>query len=477
MPRTLGIAPLSYDPADHRFVVEKTPLCAAPLPGHDRGTLDTHGRRWSAMTDTGAPVPHRGSGVVPRLNQLGWSLVLLLAAAVGAALATLWLTSVAVVPLGAGIPLTLLATVLVRWFAGLHRGWAADRLGEPVERSYLAPPRPGWWSRLWTVLRDPASWRDWAWLVVNAVTVWFTSGLSLVLFLLGVVALVYPVLYGLTPPQVFRTPLGEGFRLDSVGKSFALVPLGPAFLALWYGTSGPLTRLNAVVMRSLLGPTEQARLRARVAHLAATRAENIDTQASELRRIERDLHDGAQARLVSLGMSLGLAEQMLDHDPQAVRRMLSDAQTVTTDALTELRDLVRGIHPPVLADRGLDGALRALALANPIRTTVVTDLPGRLPAPVESAAYFAVSEALSNAIKHAAANLVRIEVEFTSRPGATGELVLRVTDDGRGGADVDAGDGLRGVARRLAAFDGTLTVRSPLGGPTEIRMSLPCASS
>jgi signal transduction histidine kinase len=130
-----------------------------------------------------------------------------------------------------------------------------------------------------------------------------------------------------------------------------------------------------------------------------------------------------------------------------------------------------------LADRGLDGALRALALVNPIETTVVIRLPDRLPAPVESAAYFAVSEALSNAIKHAGAGHVRIEVEFTSRSGGAGELTMRVSDDGRGGAAIDAGTGLRGVARRLAAFDGTLAVHSPHGGPTEIRMSLPCESS
>ncbi|WP_439664695.1 sensor histidine kinase [Lentzea sp. HUAS TT2] len=415
------------------------------------------------MTDPGATL-------LVRLRQLGWSLVLLLGAAAGASLATLWITSTSVIVLGAGIPLTLLATVLVRWFADLHRQWAGDRLGEPVPRSYL--PLPPTWRRLWTILRDPASWRDWAWLVVNSLTIWVTSGLSVVIFLLGVAALIYPILYGLTPPQVLRTPLGEGFRLDSVQKSFALVPLGAVLLLLWYATSAPLANLNALVIRSLLGPTEQARLRARVAHLAATRAETVDAQAGELRRIERDLHDGAQARLVSLGMSLGLAKQLLDDDPQAVRQMLSDAQTVTADALTELRDLVRGIHPPVLADRGLDGALRALALVNPIETTVVTRLPGRLPAPVESAAYFAVSEALSNAIKHAGAGHIRIEVELTA-----GELVMLVSDDGRGGATVEAGTGLRGVARRLAAFDGTLTVHSPRGGPTEIRMSLPCASS
>ena len=250
------------------------------------------------------------------------------------------------------------------------------------------------------------------------------------------------------------------------------------FLLLWYTTAVRLANLNALVIRSLLAPTAQAQLRSRVAQLAASRAETVDTQAGELRRIERDLHDGAQARLVSLGMSLGLAEQLLPDDPQAVQHLLAEARASTSYALAELRDLVRGIHPPVLADRGLDGALKALALANPIPTTVVTRLPGRLPAPVESAAYFAVAEALTNAIKHARARHVRITVEFTPQPGtAAGLLTMRVSDDGRGGASLDGGTGLRGIARRLAAFDGTLTADSPPGGPTEIRMSLPCASS
>jgi signal transduction histidine kinase len=251
-----------------------------------------------------------------------------------------------------------------------------------------------------------------------------------------------------------------------------LVPLGLLFLLLWWATAARLANLNARLIRALIGPTEQERLRARVQHLATSRAETVDTQAGELRRIERDLHDGAQARLVSLGMSLGLAEQLLHDNPQAVQQLLAEARESTSSALTELRDLVRGIHPPVLADRGLDGALKALALVNPIPTTVTTHLPGRLPAPVESAAYFAVAEALSNAIKHAGAQHIRIVVEF-----AAGQLVMRVSDDGRGGASIDAGTGLRGVARRLAAFDGTLAVDSPPGGPTEIRMSLPCASS
>ncbi|MFE2471319.1 sensor histidine kinase [Streptomyces mirabilis] len=347
-----------------------------------------------------------------------------------------------------------------------------------MARPYLPTPDGGWPMRLRAILRDPATWRDWAWLVANSITGWFTYGLSFLFFLCGVFYLSYPLLYTLTPPQVFRTPLGNSFRLHSVQESFALVPLGPVFFQLWYTTAERLANLNALVIRSLLAPTAQKQLRARVAQLAASRAETVDTQAGELRRIERDLHDGAQARLVSLGMSLGLAEQLLPGDPQAVQQLQAEAHGSTAGALAELRDLVRGIHPPVLADRGLDGALQALALANPIPTTVITRLPGRLPAPVESAAYFAVAEALANAIKHAQARHIQITVEFTPHPGTTaGLLTMRVSDDGRGGARPDGGTGLRGIARRLAAFDGTLTADSPPGGPTEIRMSLPCASS
>lgn len=421
----------------------------------------------------GASSPRVHSALTSRLNLLGWSALLLAGSLAGAALATFWITSTPLIALGAGIPLTLLATALARWLADLHRQWASRRLGEPVGRPYLPAPEAGSLARLWTILRDPATWRDWAWLVVNAVTGWLTSGLSLLLFAGGFFYLLYPLVYALTPPQVFRTPLGGAFRLHDVAQTFALVPLGPVLFLLWFATAPRLADLNARVIRLLLGPTEQARLRARVRQLATSRAETVDSQAGELRRIERDLHDGAQARLASLGMSLGLAEQLLTDDPAAVRHLLAEARDSTSSALAELRDLVRGIHPPVLADRGLDGALQALALVNLIPTTVVTHLPGRLPAPVESAAYFAVSEAFSNAIKHAGARHIRITVEL----GPAGGLTMKVTDDGRGGASLDHGTGLRGIARRLLAFDGTLAVDSPPGGPTEIRMWLPCASS
>jgi signal transduction histidine kinase len=218
----------------------------------------------------------------------------------------------------------------------------------------------------------------------------------------------------------------------------------------------------------MLSPSEQAQLAARVQQLTESRAETVDTQAAELRRIERDLHDGAQARLVSLGMSLGLAEERLEHDPAFARQLLAEARTANTQALAELRDLVRGIHPPVLADRGLVGAVEALALTGAVPIKVHTNLDGRLPAPVESAAYFAVAEALSNAIKHGGAG--QIDIGLTR---ADSVLRLEVRDDGRGGAVVEGGSGLRGIERRLAAFDGCLELHSPPGGPTIVLMELP----
>ncbi|MFI9272234.1 sensor histidine kinase [Kitasatospora sp. NPDC052896] len=416
------------------------------------------------------------SGPAGRFALLGWSLVLPLASMVGACLCCLWLASVVLVPFGLGLPMTLLCAVVVRWFADRHRQWAGRRLGAPIPRAYLPIPPGNRLTELQVVLRDPASWRDCAWLLANSLVSWLTSGLTLILFLAGLFYGGYPLLVAVTPPEVFREPFGF-FAVHGLGQTLLVALAGPVFLAAWYRTAEPLAKLNAYLMGALLAPTDNAELVARVGQLTESRANVVDAGASELRRIERDLHDGAQARLVSLGMSLGLAERLAD-DPEAVRRLLAEARASTTDALAELRDLVRGIHPPVLADRGLDGAVQALALANPVPTTVEVRLPGRLPAPVESAAYFAIAETLTNAIKHAEADLIRIRVEFTHPPDhTTGELTITVADDGRGGARIEDGGGLLGVARRLAAFDGTLALDSPTGGPTEVRMSLPCALS
>ncbi|MGN6177497.1 MAG: sensor histidine kinase [Streptosporangiaceae bacterium] len=214
------------------------------------------------------------------------------------------------------------------------------------------------------------------------------------------------------------------------------------------------------------------RLTSRVQRLSETRTHAVDTAAAELRRVERDLHDGAQARLVALGMSLRAAERLIETSPKAALALVGEARAMSSRALTELRDLVRGIHPPVLADRGLGDAVRALTLETPVATKLDIDLPGRLAEPVESATYFAVAEVLANAAKHAQAQMVEIHMRHTGDV-----LRIAVTDDGIGGADPAKGSGLRGVERRLGTFDGILAVNSPPGGPTIIVIEVPCALS
>jgi signal transduction histidine kinase len=256
-------------------------------------------------------------------------------------------------------------------------------------------------------------------------------------------------------------------------------------------------RTIGVHARALLRPEPDAELAGRVEQLTQTRADAVDTAAAELRRLERDLHDGAQARLVALGMNLRAAERLIPTSPQAAIALVAEAREASSRALTELRDLVRGVYPPVLADRGLADAVRALALNTPIRTETDINVPGRLDPPVESACYFAVAEALTNAVKHSGARLVQIRIRYSAgvhspgyharpsfpahpfRPAqpSPGLLRIEVTDDGAGGADPARGSGLQGVERRLGTFDGILAVSSPPGGPTIIVMEIPCALS
>jgi signal transduction histidine kinase len=224
--------------------------------------------------------------------------------------------------------------------------------------------------------------------------------------------------------------------------------------------------------RTVFTPGTDLELAGRVQRLTESRSHAVDAATSELRRIERDLHDGAQARLVALGMNLRAVERVLPTNPQAALALVAEARETSARALTELRNLIRGIYPPVLADRGLGHAIRALALDTPLPTELDIDLPGRASAPVESACYFAVAEALANAVKHSGARRVQIRIRH-----AADILRIEVADDGVGGADPANGTGLQGVERRLGTFDGILAVSSPPGGPTMIVMEVPCALS
>jgi signal transduction histidine kinase len=222
----------------------------------------------------------------------------------------------------------------------------------------------------------------------------------------------------------------------------------------------------------LLGLAPNLQLTRQVQQLTESRAVVVDTAASDLRRLERDLHDGAQARLVAVGMSLRAAERLIPVNPDAALALVAEARNSSARALVELRELVRGVHPPVLADRGLGDAVRALALDCPLGVETDIDLPGRPPAPVETACYFAVAELLTNAAKHSGARQARVDVRY-----ADGRLRVEVTDFGLGGADSSAGSGLAGVEKRLAAFDGIMAISSPAGGPTIVALEVPCALS
>jgi signal transduction histidine kinase len=230
-----------------------------------------------------------------------------------------------------------------------------------------------------------------------------------------------------------------------------------------------LLRWQAKFGRSLYGPTEAARLAQRVHRLDQTRVEVTVAQAAELRRIERDLHDGIQSRLVAMGMKLGAVEALIDHDPDKAKQLAVELREASSEALTELRSLVRGIHPPVLSERGLVDAVRAAALDSPLKVEVTAAVPGRVEEPAEACVYFAVCELLGNAAKHAQARRVSVSLEY-----ADGLLRAVVTDDGKGGAEAARGSGLRGIERRLLGFAGRLTLTSPPGGPTEATVEVPC---
>ncbi|MEV6929571.1 sensor domain-containing protein [Dactylosporangium sp. NPDC051485] len=399
-------------------------------------------------------------------------------AAVGLALTNLPLLALSIAVL-ALTPVPFLGLALVPWTMSLVRMRAdlerrrASRTGVLVSRPYHPAPEramAGGWRRFrWTVT-DPATWRDLAWLAPGAVV-----GCGL-----GAVGVLVP-LYGLA--GLTLTPLwiwigtgwygyGASWSIDSFAEGLLCVPQGAVILAGGLAVAPWWRRVDAHFAHLFLAPTKTAQLRLRVTQLTVTRADTVDAQAAELRRIERDLHDGVQARLVSLSMVIGLADELLDRNPAGAHKLLAEARESSGAALVELRHLVRGIHPPVLAERGLGGAVRALAIGLPVDISVEVDLPGRPDTPVESAAYFAVAETLTNLVRHSHAHRGSVILRHTN-----GVLTIVVTDDGTGGANPADGSGLRGIERRLAAFDGTMTLSSPPSGPTVITMELPCALS
>ncbi|MEU9039011.1 sensor domain-containing protein [Streptomyces sp. NPDC048352] len=386
----------------------------------------------------------------------------------GVLLALVLLVGLGVVLAVAGIGLLLLAAALA---GAVPLGELERRLLRWVEPEPVADPHtslagagPAAWLR--TRLRERATWREFGYAALLA-TVFAAAGCGVLLLLAFSLLLVASpvIVWALAPEPVMLIP-GEAVAgpLEALGGTAA----GLAGLVLTAYAGALIAAAQVGTARLLLGPREEDD---RVLELTRSRVRLVEAFEAERRRIERDLHDGAQQQLVALSMTLGLAELRLREHPEAAgaAALVSRGREEARLALAQLRDLVRGIHPQVLTDHGLAAAVAEVALRHPVPVTVDLELP-RLPEPVEVTAYFTVAEALANAAKHSGA----------SRVGVAGRvegdrLTLTITDDGRGGADPGAGAGLAGLADRVAMLQGRLTVSSPVGGPTELRVEVPCS--
>ncbi|MFI6798124.1 sensor histidine kinase [Streptosporangium canum] len=394
----------------------------------------------------------------------------LLAVAVSA-VGSLVVLALLLLPIGAGLRLLVPAATALRALSDRSRAraarWTGTRISPPeplgAESSGSRSKRAG------GILADEGFWRDLVW-------AWLEPWAGGFLVAVPLMFLWYGAFGALVQPFVWRH-LGDGnwyafVPVSSTPTMLAALALGVGFMVTGVLMAPRVLRLHGRWTRLLLSAPRRTELTRRITQLTDTRARVLDVQAAELRRIERDLHDGAQARLVGLGMTLDSATRLLDSDPVAARRLLLEVGETSARALEDLRNLVHGIHPPVLADRGLGDAVRSLALDSVLDVHVDVRLAGRLPAPVESAAYFVVGETLANAAKHAGAREVGIVLDHDGQ-----RLRVSVTDDGRGGADPAQGSGLRGLQRRLESFDGVLTLHSPPGGPTTATMEIPCVLS
>ena len=365
-----------------------------------------------------------------------------------------------------GIPLV----AVVLWLCGLAARAERARFALLLGRDIPVPPSAQGgtlWRRMWRILRSGRAWRNF--------------GYALIRFPLGAVELtlittVWSLALALITLPAYNTALpGGGAHLAGVTLRGAWPVTGAALTgAVLLLVAPPFTRALAAadtaVAGWLIGSGNRTELTARIGELETSRARVIDAAEAERMRIERDLHDGAQQRLVSLAMDLGRARAKFDSDPEAAAAIVGQAHEQAKEALAELRNLVRGVHPPVLTDRGLDAALSGLAALCPVPVTVRVDLPKRPSASVEAIAYFVVAEALTNIAKHSRASHAEVTVQRTGDV-----LTLVISDDGAGGAD-PAGEGLSGLAARVAGVDGRLRVTSPAGGPTSLEVVLPCGS-
>ena len=392
-----------------------------------------------------------------------------------------------------GIPLLAGTILLARELGHLHRGLANGLLGTNVPAPRRAVPKPGLFGWLKTSLLEVSGWRGIAYLVLaTPVTVVGLYGLLLA-WGVSIGMLVYPVLWQVFEPTqtapdgtVHHSAMQFGdYYIETWPRALGVAAIGLVGLFLVPWVARAVTGIDRLLVRGLLGPT---RMSERVVDLEATRAQAVDASAAELRRIERDLHDGTQARLVALAMHLDMAKEKLagagasggaggsggsgsgDDDLVRAWDLLDTAHRNATEAIVELRDVTRSIHPPAL-DKGLDAALATLAARSGVPATVRASIAVRPSPAIETIAYFCVAELLTNVAKHSGASRTTVDVTGDAR-----RLRMRVSDDGRGGAGLRPGGGLAGLAERVRTVDGRLDIASPPGGPTLVTVDLPSGS-
>jgi len=388
---------------------------------------------------------------------------------------TMLSVAVGLVPVAlVGIPLLMGAVGFGRVIAASERGRARALLGTRLPGYPRRPPAGGGWKSVKRRLGDGAGWRGLAYGCVMLPWGIITFTLAVVMWSVALGMTTLPI-YAWAIPESSDGGVGHFGSYVLRGWGFTGYLAGVAVVGLLFLLLAPrvirgLAAVDRALIRSLLAPSPNALLAQRVEELTVSRDASVEGAAIELRRIERDLHDGAQQRLVSLAMNLGIANDRLASgaDPQAAVALVGRAHDEAKQAISELRELVRGIHPAVLTDRGLDAALSALAARSPVPLSVVVSLDRRPPANIEGAAYFVVAEAMNNIAKHSRATRGSVRVEQLGR-----RLLIDIRDDGRGGAVESPTGGLAGLRDRVTAVEGTLRLTSPVGGPTELRVELP----
>jgi signal transduction histidine kinase len=364
-----------------------------------------------------------------------------------------------------GIPILFATAYAFRGISWLERRRAALVLRSRIDEGYRQPPRPGVLQRAKTVALDPQTWKDAGWMIVLSVVGFASWIVALVAWSISLWALTLPLYWWALPDGSIE--VGNGHEVQKWWEIAVIAVIGAVLVVGATWLCAGLARGQALAARFFLAPGAQER----VEELERSRAAVVRAEEEERRRLERDLHDGVQARLVALALDLGMARDKLDGgDTDAARELVGEAHDEAKQTLATLRELVRGVHPAILADRGLDAALSALAARSPVPVEVDVEAV-RLPAEVESAAYFVVAEALANVAKHSGATHCDVRIRVRD-----GNVLVEISDDGVGGARIGAGSGLSGLADRVEALDGSLRVASPEGGPTVVVGEIPCAS-